>query len=199
MPKTQKEMNSELMLTIYRNLQTAKQAINNVVDKTNDSNLKRELKAQFKDYDDLTETCEDLAKIFEIELVDNNIFKKAKMWVNVNMALLMDKSNCKIACVNIIGSTIGILDLMKVLRDSKKCKKELINLAKAIINLEERNIEKLKPYVLESTKQEENKDENNSENEEENNDESNENDNVLKEEKAPKTKKANTKTRAKKE
>lgn len=147
MPKSQKEMNTELMLSIHHNLLTAKQAVNNVIDKITDNALKRELKAQFKDYDGLSEACEDLARVYEIELTDNTFFKKAKMWINVNMSMLMDKSNTNIACINIIGSTMGVLDLMKVLADSKKCKKEIVNLAKSVLSLEERNIEKLKPYV----------------------------------------------------
>ena len=79
MPKSQKEMNSELMISIYKNLQTAKQSINNVLDKIQDSKLKRELKAQFKDYDELSESCEDLAKVYEIELIDNSFFQRAKI------------------------------------------------------------------------------------------------------------------------
>ncbi|MBR4003882.1 MAG: hypothetical protein IKI95_07555 [Clostridia bacterium] len=154
MPKSQKEMNSDLMIAIFKNLQTAKQSINNVLDKIQDSKLKRELKAQFKDYDELSESCEDLAKVYEIELSDNSFFQKAKMWINVNMATMMDKSNRKIASINIIGSTMGVLDLMGVLADSKRCKKELYNLGKTVLSLEERNIEKLKPYILiESEKQ----------------------------------------------
>ncbi|MBQ9792677.1 MAG: hypothetical protein IJW32_02885 [Clostridia bacterium] len=148
MPKTQKEMNAHLMISIYKNLQTAKQSINNIIDKITDSKLKRELKAQFKDYDELSETCEDLAKVYEIELVDNSFFQKAKMWLNVNMATMMDKSNRKISSINIIGSTMGVLDLMSVLADSRRCKKELINLGRAVMSLEERNIEKLKPFIL---------------------------------------------------
>ena len=156
MPKSQKEMNSNLIIAIFKNLETAKQAINNVIEKITDSKLKRELKAQFKDYDELSETCEDLAKVYEIELVNNSLIQKIKMWFNVNMATMMDKSNRKIASINIVGSTMGILDLMAILSESKRCKKELYNLGKTVLSLEERNIEKLKPFILiENEKQKE--------------------------------------------
>lgn len=148
MPKSQKQLNETLMIAIYKNLQTGKQSINNVIEKITDSKLRRELKAQFKDYDELSETCEDLARVYEIELVDNNFFTKAKMWLNVNMATMLDKSNKKIASINIIGSTMGVIDLMSILSESKRCKKEIYNLGKAVLSLEERNIEKLKPYIL---------------------------------------------------
>ena len=85
MPKSQKEINTNLLVAIYQNLQTAKQSINNVIEKIKDSKLKKELKKQFKDYDNFSESCEDLAKVYDIELVDNNFFKKAKMWININL------------------------------------------------------------------------------------------------------------------
>ena len=37
MQKSQKELNSNLLIAIYQNLQTAKQSINNVIDKIKDS------------------------------------------------------------------------------------------------------------------------------------------------------------------
>ena len=148
MPTQQKEINFNLITAIYQNLQTAKQSINNVIDKINDTKLKKELKRQFKDYDELSESCEDLARVCEIELADNNFFKKAKMWLNVNMATLMDKSNRKIASITIVGSTMGVIDLMSVLSDCKKGKKEFLTLGRAVLDLEERNIEKLKPFIL---------------------------------------------------
>ena len=96
MPKSQKEINCNLLNAIYKNLQTAKQAINNVIDKIKDSKLKKELKKQFKNYDEFSESCEDLAKAVDVELSDNNFFIKAKMWLSVNMSTMMDKSNRKI-------------------------------------------------------------------------------------------------------
>ena len=148
MPKSQKELNTNLLIAIYQNLQTAKQSINNVIEKIKDSKLKKELKKEFKDYDELSESCEDLAKVYEITLNDNSFIKKAKMWLSVNMATMLDKSNRKIASINIVGSTMGIIDLMSVLSDCKKGKKELVNLGKAVLDLEERNVEKLKPFIL---------------------------------------------------
>jgi len=148
MPTQIKEINTNLITAIYQNLQTAKQSINNVIEKINDTKLKKELKRQFKDYDELSESCEDLARVYEIQLADNNFFKKAKMWLNVNMATMMDKSNRKIASINIVGSTMGIIDLMSVLSDCKKGKKEFLTLGRAVLDLEERNVEKLKPFIL---------------------------------------------------
>ena len=48
MPKSQKEINTNLLVAIYQNLQTAKQSINNVIEKIKDSKLKKELKKQYR-------------------------------------------------------------------------------------------------------------------------------------------------------
>jgi len=43
---------------------------------------------------------------------------------------------------------MGVIDLMSVLSDCKKCKKELLSFGEEVLKLEEGNIEKLKPYIL---------------------------------------------------
>ena len=148
MPKSQKEINCNLLNAIYKNLQTAKQAINNVIDKIKDSKLKKELKKQFKNYDEFSESCEDLAKAVDVELSDNNFFIKAKMWLSVNMSTMMDKSNRKIASLNIVGTTMGIIDLMSVLSDCKRAKKELVTFGNRVLELEESNIENSIPEMM---------------------------------------------------
>ena len=148
MPKTQKEINSNLLIAIYQNLQTAIQSINNVLDKVKDSRLKKELKHQFKEYDAFIERCEDLAQKEDIKLQENGFFKKAKMWISVNMATMLNKSNRKIASINIVGSTMGIIDLISIISDCKSGDKELVNFGKEVLKYEEENVEKLKPYIL---------------------------------------------------
>ena len=142
------KQNSDFLIAIYQNIQTSIQSINNILDKVKDSKLKRELKSQYKDYDRLQDTCEDLARVFEIDIHDNSFFIKAKMWIQVNMAILMDKSNRKIASIMIIGSTMGIIDLICAISDSELCRKEFMELATELLDLEKRNVENLKPYLL---------------------------------------------------
>ena len=142
------KQNSDFLIAIYQNILTAKQSISNILEKVKDSKLKRELKAQFNDYDRLEDTCEDLAKVYEIDINDNSFFVKAKMWLQVNMATMMDKSNRKIASINIVGSTMGVIDLICAISDSEKCRSEFMELAKELLELEQKNIEKLKPYLL---------------------------------------------------
>ncbi len=142
------KQNSDFLIAIYQNIQTSIQSINNILDKVKDSKLKRELKSQYKDYDRLQDVCEDLAKVYEIDIHDNSFFIKAKMWIQVNMAILMDKSNRKIASIMMIGTNMGVIDLICCISDSELCRSEFMELANELLDLERNNIEKLKPYLL---------------------------------------------------
>jgi hypothetical protein len=148
MPKSQKEMNEFLLNAIFRDVQMCKMAINNVIDKVKDSKLRRELKRQFKDYDNFSESCEDLANALGVEVADNNILVRARMWLGANFATMLDKSNRKIAGLNILRSTASVIGLMSALSDSKKCKSEIVALGNTVKKTQEESIEKLKPYIL---------------------------------------------------
>ena len=126
MGESLKKQNSDFLIAIYQNVQTARQAINDVMQKVKDSKLKRELKSQYNDYDRIQETCEDLAKVYEIDIMDNSFFTKAKMWLQVNMSTLMNKTNRKIASINIFGTTMGIIDMICVISDCSKCRSEFM-------------------------------------------------------------------------
>ncbi len=136
MQKTSKT-NSDLLIAIYQNLLTARQSINNIIEKVSDSRLKKELSKQYESYTPIKEECEALAQKYLIDIVDNSFVEKARMWMSVNMSILLDKSNRKIASICIIGNTMGLIDLMCVMSDCSKGKKEFLELAGQLRELEE--------------------------------------------------------------
>lgn len=149
--------NNEILIAIYYNIKTAMQNLTNVIEKVEDSKLKKLMTAQLDDYTRYQDTCEDLAKVYEIDVLDNNMLKKAQMWINVNMALMFDRSNRKIASINIFGTTMGIIDLIGLLSDYKKAREEFIALGNQILELEKSNIEALKPFLLKENQKQKSK------------------------------------------
>ena len=144
--------NSDLLIAIYQNLLTARQSINNIIEKVSDSRLKKELSKQYESYTPIKEECEALAQKHLIDIVDNSFVEKARMWMSVNMSLLLDKSNRKIASICIIGNTMGIIDLICVISDCQKGKPEFLALAEKLKDLENQNTNDLKPYLLKGSK-----------------------------------------------
>lgn len=139
---------SDLLIDVYYNIKTAMQNLTNVMEKVQDSKLKKLMQKQLDDYTRYQNTCEELAQVYKIDVLDNNIFKKAQMWMSVNMSIMFDRSNRKIASINIFGTTMGIIDLIGVISDHKGAKEEILALANQILELEESNIKDLKPYLL---------------------------------------------------
>ncbi len=146
--KKANKISSDMLIAIYQNLLTARQSISNVIEKVHDSKLKQELQRQYNSYTPIKEQCEKYAQEYLVDIVDNSFFEKARMWMSVNMSILLDKSNRKIASICIIGNTMGLIDLMCVMSDCSKGKKEFLELAGQLSQLEDANTEALKPYLL---------------------------------------------------
>ncbi len=146
--KKANKISSDMLIAIYQNLLTARQSISNVIEKVHDSKLKDELQRQFESYAPIKEKCEQYAQEYLVDIVDNSFFEKARMWMSVNMSIMLDKSNRKIASICIIGNTMGIIDLISVISDCSKGKKEFLDLAHDLKELENSNTEALKPYLL---------------------------------------------------
>jgi hypothetical protein len=146
--KKANKVSSDMLIAIYQNLLTARQSISNVIEKVHDSKLKQELQRQYNSYSPIKEQCEKYAQEYLVDIVDNSFFEKARMWMSVNMSILLDKSNRKIASICIIGNTMGLIDLMCVMSDCSKGKKEFLELAGQLSQLEDSNTEALKPYLL---------------------------------------------------
>lgn len=146
--KKANKISSDMLIAIYQNLLTARQSINNVIEKVHDSRLKQELHDQYASYTPIKQTCEKYAQEYQVDIVDNSFFEKARMWMSVNMSIMLDKSNRKIASICIFGTTMGIIDLICVMSDCSKGKKEFLDLAHDLKELELKNINALKPYLL---------------------------------------------------
>ena len=146
--KKANKISSDMLIAIYQNLLTARQSISNVIEKVHDSKLKKELQRQYDSYTPIKEQCEKYAQDYLVDIIDNSFFEKARMWMSVNMSILLDKSNRKIASICIIGNTMGLIDLICVMSDCSKGKQEFLHLANELKELEIVNTEALKPYLL---------------------------------------------------
>ncbi len=144
----QTQSSNDMLIALYYNIKTAMQNITNVLEKVEDTKLKQLLRKQLQDYTRYQDTCEDLAQVYGIDIMDNTIFKKMQMWMSVNMSILFDRSNRKIASINIFGTTMGIIDLIGLISDNKKANAEFLALANQVLELEKSNVEKLKPFLL---------------------------------------------------
>lgn len=133
---------------IYQNINAGLQAIEDILPKIQDDNLKN-LVAEMQDkYYSLSKECEVFAKSEDIKgIKDNNWLEKVKMWMGVNMSTLTDKSNRKISELLILGSFMGYITCIKDAADHKNISNELDEILEKLKNFQKSNIENLIPYL----------------------------------------------------
>ena len=144
-----KEINkNELLLTsIYQNVQTALQSLDNIMPSVKCDALASEISRQEGEYNIISEECEVIAKADGINIKDNNVFEKIRLWSSIKMSTLTDKSTTHIAEMLLLGTFMGTLQCIKDQSDHAGADEEIMNLLNKLMKLEENNIETLKTYL----------------------------------------------------
>lgn len=144
---SQEENYIKFINSIFQNLSTALQSIEEMLPKVEDEEFKKELSEQYSNYDLLSRECEMLAKSEGINLKDNNWFEKLKLWGSINMGTMMDKSTRNIAQMFLLGTVMGIVQCLKDLKDYSGVSDELTDLCNKLNDLEENNYQSLKNFL----------------------------------------------------
>lgn len=140
--------NNELLLTsIYQNVQTALQSLDNIMPSVKCDALASEISKQEDEYNVLSKECEMIAKSDNINIKDNNMFEKIRLWGSIKISTIADKSTAHIAEMLLIGTFMGVVTCIKDQSDHAGADEEIMNLLSKLKTLEEKNIESLKTYL----------------------------------------------------
>lgn len=131
----------------YKNVRMGTYAIDCIIEKIDNKKLEDLLRKQNRLYLEWTTRLEDFAKTNEYEIKDISGMLKASSFMSINMKTMMDKSTSHIAQMLIEGTTMGIVTLIKELKENPTAKEELKELAKEIISSQEKFVESLKKFL----------------------------------------------------
>ncbi|MDD2227070.1 MAG: hypothetical protein PHH71_00595, partial [Clostridia bacterium] len=147
--KKQEKRNNfiKYITSLYKQLSTSMQSIEELLLKIECDELKKELSNQLTDFDLIARECEMIAKSEEINLKENNLFEKIKLWSSLNLNTIMDKRASHITEIMIIGTVSGLIQCLKLLRDYKEICPELDDICNKIIDLDEKNYQILKKFI----------------------------------------------------
>lgn len=123
-------------------------AIHFIIDKVKDDDFKKILDKQYNDYDDISRRIKEIYKKYNStdDPHETNAVTKAMTWYGVEMKTLTDHSNSKIAELLLQGTNMGIIEGRKIY-NNKEIDKEVSNIVKEYISMQERCVEKLKEYL----------------------------------------------------
>jgi len=141
------QTDTKLLTSLYQNCKTATQSIHDILPKILNTGLLQELKKEYDNYLQFISECLDYAKQNNVTLADNTVFEKIKMWCSVNFSTLFNKNTRHVTEMLLIGTVMGTTQCYKDLHDHQDASKEILDMAKNLLDIQEQNFDNLKTYL----------------------------------------------------
>jgi len=139
--------NVELLNYIHQNSEMGQDTIKQLVGISKDEEYKKMLQSQLEEYKMIYDTTDEKIKELNKQAKDINVFSKASTYFMVNLNTLVNKTPSHISEMLIQGSTMGIIDITKKIKEYPNADKEILDLANKLLKLEQNNVEECKKYL----------------------------------------------------
>ena len=138
---------AEFLNKVYTNSQMATESISIVAQKVQDKNLLSDLNTQRQQYSAITaKATAELSNADELPK-EKNVFSQTAAWSGIQMNTLFDKSSDHIAEMMIQGSTMGIIDMTRTLKQYGDVPQNIKALGYELVTVEENNVQRMKNYL----------------------------------------------------
>ncbi|MFV0342551.1 MAG: hypothetical protein ACK5JH_06605 [Anaerocolumna sp.] len=141
------EKNVELLNYIYQNAQMGLDTISHLIGIIEDDAYKKMLKSQYKEYDSIYQDTKEKLESLHKEGKNIGLYQKTSANVMINLKTLTDKTPSHISEMMIQGSTMGVIDSIKKLKEYKGADAEILELGQKLLKFEEANIEECKKFL----------------------------------------------------
>ena len=142
--------NTELLEYIYQNASMGVKSCTNLIKilNTKDNKIKKIVEGELKGYENFVKKAEKLMQKNNIEPKEKSLMADLMSKMGMEMELLKDNSDARVADMLTKGFTMGNVDISKKIdRFEGDADKEILKLAKELLKFGKENIEFLKPYL----------------------------------------------------
>lgn len=139
--------NAELLNYVYQNSEMGVETIGHLNEIAEDNEFKEQLKSQFKEYKKINQTAKELLNENNFDEKEISSFAKVRTYLMINMQTLTNKTSSHIAEMLIVGSTMGVIEAIKKIKEYSNAEKKILSLMKDLLKFEEDNINTLKQYL----------------------------------------------------
>ena len=142
--------NTELLEYIYQNASMGVKSCTNLIKILNekDNKIKKVVEGELKGYENFVKKAEKLMKKHNLEPKSKSVMADLMSKMGMNMEMMKDNSDARVADMLTKGFTMGNVDISKKIdRFEGDADKEILNLAKDLLKFGKENIEFLKPYL----------------------------------------------------
>lgn len=139
--------NVELLQFIYQNAKMGLVGIDNIKDIIKDKEFLSLIKEQENDYFEIANTATNLLTSMRQEREELSNIAKVMTFIDARISTMNDSSNTNIAKMMITGNNKGIIEIQEKINNYQGKNNKVLKLAKKLLEIEKRNIEKLKKYL----------------------------------------------------
>ncbi len=134
---------------LYKNVKMGSDSIIKLLGKVSDGKFKTDLTDQLDGYEGFAAKAKERIKALGGEAKEENAMVKLWTSIGMTMSTLTDSSDSHIAQMVAEGSTMGITDGIKLLRDYENTdvSEQALALVRDVIKFEESNLERAKKYI----------------------------------------------------
>ena len=140
---------AELLDELHRNVTMGTESITDVLPKVKTKELTEFLTSQLNDYAKYSAEIKKQMEECGGEIKGTGIMTKMSAKIGIEMNTLKDSSDEHIAEMIIEGTTMGITDTIRLVRDyeNSNCSEQALSLARRIVSFQERSVEKAKSFL----------------------------------------------------
>ena len=142
--------NIELLTYLYQDADMALDNLTMLINKINkkDNKIKKVIEALIKGYENYLTKVKNYIKENNYDIQPKPLISKMGAYFGINMEVMKDNSDSRLADILIQGLTMGVLNVTKKIDTFKgDADKELIKLGKEFKDFQQKSIDKLKVYL----------------------------------------------------
>ena len=138
----------ELLNCVARNALTGEEATSQLIKRTEDSEMRKELMFQQDNYRSVHRQAEDILLRMGESPESPGAMARMGMWAGVMMNTAIDRSNAQIADIMIEGATMGVVDTTKARNQCAEASAEAQGIASNFITQQQDSIERMKQFLV---------------------------------------------------
>ena len=139
----------KFLAELYKNVKMGADSIINVLSKVPEGELRNELTREINEYESFAKTIENMIYDMGDTPKEEGILTKMGAKIGMAMNTMNDSTPQHIAQMVIEGATMGVTELIRLIRENENtdCSEKVLKLAKDIVAFEEDTVERMKKFL----------------------------------------------------
>ena len=138
---------ASVLKAIFKSAQTGSQSITDIMPQVKDTGLREDLNRHREEYERISDEAELCLGRLGEAAKEPGAMQKFGMKMGIEMETALDTTASHIAEVMINGSTMGIINVTKIMNGYPNAEPDTRRLSERFINSERENIERMKNYL----------------------------------------------------